>query len=360
VSVPRAACAGLALAAAVGCSDPPPRPCGPAPGGLETVCGLARPEDLAWVASKRVLLASEMGFDAPLRGGGVSVVEIDSPERTPRRLWPSPQAPRGDAGSLRGDPSCGGPPDPDGFSGHGLDAAAPAAGAAEVPVAVVAHGAREAVELFDLRGEGSSLELVWRGCVPLPVDTAGNDVAIGANGALYVTNYIPTVHGLRALLALRRAARGETTGDVLAWSPQRGWRHLAGTEAAQPNGIALAAEGDVLLVAENGRRRLMRLSLRSGERITGPELSGHPDNLSWTERGTLLAALLLPETPGRFEIAEVDPVSLAAETRFAHDGSAIHSVTSAVEVEGALFLGSMADDRMGVWRPEPRASSAPE
>jgi hypothetical protein len=354
--VRRAACAGLALAAAVGCSEPPPRPCGPAPGGLETLCGLARPEDLAWVSSKRALLASEMGFEAPERGGGVSVVEIDSPKRTPRRLWPLPGATSQDARPLRGDPSCAASPRPDGFSGHGLDAAAPAPGAAGVEVAVVGHGDREAVELFELRGEGSSLELAWRGCVPLPDGTAGNDVAIGADGALYVTNYIPTVHGLRALLALRRAARGEVTGDVLAWSPQQGWRHLPGTDAAQPNGIALAADGDTLLVAENGRRRLLRLSLRSGERIDGPELSGGPDNLSWTGRGTLLAALLMPETPGGFEITEVDPASFAARTRLAHDGSAIHSVTSAVEIEGALFLGSMADDRMGVYGPRPRAA----
>jgi hypothetical protein len=350
--VRRAARAALALAAVFGCSDPPPRPCGAAPGGLATVCGLARPEDLAWVASKRTLLASEMGFEAPKRGGGVSVVELDSAEPTPRRLWPAPQAPR-DPGRLRGDPSCSAPPGPDGFSGHGLDAAAPGAGATEVPIAVVGHGDREAVELFDLRGEGSSLELVWRGCVPLPAGTAGNDVAIGADGSLYVTNYLPTVHGLHALLALRRGARGEATGDVLAWTPEQGWRHLPGTEAALPNGIALARDGDTLFVAENASRRLMRLSLRTGERTPGGALSGHPDNLSWTERGTLLAALLLPEPPGGFEIAEVDPATLAAKQRFAHDGSAIHSVTSAVEVEGTLFLGSMADDRMGAWRLEP-------
>jgi hypothetical protein len=356
----RHAAGALALAAAFACSEPAPRPCGEGPDGLTTVCGLARPEDLAFVAAKRVLLASEMGFEAPARGGGVSVLELGGEDLQARRLWPAAVAgPRG-AEPLRGDPSCTRPPAPDGFSGHGLDAVTVDAGSGETSVAVVGHGDREAVELFDLRGGGRSLELVWRGCVPLPPETAGNDVAIGEGGTLYVTNYVPSVRGLRAWLALRRADRGEVTGDLIAWTPRAGWRHLPGTEASQPNGIAVTPDGKTLFVAENGSSRLMRLSLPAGERAAGPALSGRPDNLSLTARGSLLAAVLLPEKPGGFEIVEIDPASLEATLRFAHDGSRIHSVTSAVEVGGALFLGSMADDRLGVWSAGSRPDAGPE
>jgi hypothetical protein len=125
-----------------------------------------------------------------------------------RRLWPSdaalPPTP------TLGDPNCTSPPDPAFFSGHGLSVAT--RGTQSPIVAVVGHGAREAIEYFELHGAGSELRARWVGCVELPPNTAGNDLALQTDGSIVVTNYIPTVHGLRAWVWLQLAKLGWNTG----------------------------------------------------------------------------------------------------------------------------------------------------
>jgi sugar lactone lactonase YvrE len=342
-------CAALAL----GCGGEPRTPCREsAAGGLATLCEFAKPEDVEAVLARRVVLVSEMGWDAPARGGSLAALALDAEGRLhgrPRRLWPETGAATA-TGALLGEPACRAPPAADAFSAHGL---AVRVSGDLVDVAVVAHGAREAIERFELRGAGEGARLVWRGCVPLPEGTAGNDVVIHPDGRLFVTNYIPTVHGLGAWLALRRAARGETTGDVLVWSAAGGWSHLAGSEAAMPNGIALAADGASLWVAENGGSRLSRYAL-DGAGARGRsfvELRGRPDNLSWSADGALLAAVLDPHTAGAWWLERIDPATLASRVVFESRGTELRSVTSVTDAGRLWVLGSDHDDRVGLLDP---------
>ena len=337
---------------ALGCGAPAERPCegAEAPHGIATVCGFAKPEDVVWIEPANALLVSEMGWDAPSGGGALSLVDAAGARRV---VWPDDAAPAPES-PLLGDPACTSPPVAAEFSGHGLDAVWDAE-AQRVRVAVVAHGGREAVEQFDLVGEGSGLRLVWRGCVPLPPGTAGNDVALAPGGAFYVTNYLPTVHGLSAWIALRAADRGQVTGDVLAWTREGGWRHVPGSAASQPNGIAVSPDGATLFVAENGASRVVRMPA-DGARTPADRTSfatpGRPDNLSWSSRGTLLVAVLHPATPGGWSLLEHEPGAAGATLRVeARDGAPLHSVTSADEAGGRLFFGSMADDRIGIAAP---------
>jgi sugar lactone lactonase YvrE len=343
-----------ATIAALGCGAPPERPCeggAQAPHGIATLCGFAKPEDVVWIEPAKALLVSEMGWDAPSGGGAISLVDGTGARRV---VWPDEGAPALVEPPLLGDPACTSPPVAAEFSAHGLDAAFDVT-AQRMRVAVVAHGAREAVEQFDLVGEGSGLRLVWRGCVPLPPGTAGNDVAMAKGGAFYVTNYLPTVHGLSAWFALRAAERGEITGDVLAWSRERGWRHVPGSAASQPNGIAVSPDGATLFVAENGASRVVRMPA-DGARTPDDRISfatpGRPDNLSWSSRGTLLVVVLHPGTPGGWSLLEHEPGAPGASLRVeARDGAPLHSVTSADEGGGRLFFGSMSDDRIGIASP---------
>ncbi len=349
---PRLAALWLGLSALVAsCGSPLRPPCtgSRASADLATVCGFAKPEDVEAVPARSLVLVSEMGWNAPSSGGALSALVLDAQGWAfddVHRLGPEASA-WTPSDALLGDPTCRLPPNADGFSPHGIGTRVDAEG---VRVAVVAHGAREAIELFELIGAGRDARLVWRGCVPLPPDTAGNDVALHPDGRLFVTNYIPSVHGLRAWLALRRGYRGEATGDVLVWSPAQGWSHLAGTEAAIPNGIALSADGAFLWVAENGAQRIARFSLReagAGERRDVP-LRGAPDNLSWSTRGALLAAVLDTKRAGAWWIEEIEPETLTTRVLFGSSGEDLRSVTSAADSGSSLVLGSYEDDRVGL------------
>jgi hypothetical protein len=353
---------------AAGCGGASRGPCDPdpPPGKLGTVCGFQNPEDVEVVPSAGVLLVSEMRHPGAPEGGALAVISIDAQGDMmgePRRLWPTDEAPR--QRELVGDPACTKPPAAEEFAPHGI-----VHGRGEgqdVPrVAAVVHGARERVDLFDLAGNGDGARLTWRGCAFLPEGTAGNDVALGPDGEIFVTNYQPTMKGLAALYYMVKGGLGWRTGDVMTWRRDRGWGRIPGTEAPNPNGIAVSADGRAILYAETGSGRIVRVprpGANTNERQASVSIRGNPDNLSWNSQSTLLVAThtdgaafllcALGRLPCRtgWSLFEIDPGTLRATELLHHEGDALGAVASAAEIAGRYYLGAVFDDRIGVWRP---------
>src|SRR4029077_9046387 len=181
--------------------------CQPVPplGTLGTICGFTNPEDVEAVPAAGMLIVNEMrGRD----GAGGALVGLGPPLTGPRPLWPTgdPAQDVG-AGPPAGDPACTAPPPVDRFSPHGIASAqTPVRGL--VHVAVVGHGVREAIELFDLVGAGNVARLAWRGCVPLPPDEVGNDLALTLAGDVVVSNFQPTMSGPRGAYYMVRSGLG--------------------------------------------------------------------------------------------------------------------------------------------------------
>jgi hypothetical protein len=369
----RAGALALALAA-LGCggeASPRAEPCRPpgAVGELGTLCGFARPEDVELAPEAGVVLVSEQGWDAPEGGGAISAVVLPSSGafEPPLRLWPNGGAAAGQVGGRRfGAASCAPPTAPDRFSPHGL-ASRPLSGGGRL-VAVVRHGEREAVELFELTGQGRAAALGWVGCVALPEDAAGNDVAFTPSGELVVTNYVPTLSGLRTLYWHLRAALGRDSGDLIVWSEGEGWRHVPHSGAAMPNGVAVSADGSFAYFAASGEASLRRVRLDgSGARETLASFDGVPDNLAWGPSGALWVSLLhasphgrglcrrypLPGCPAAWSLVEWDPRAGRTTELVRTDGGAVHSVTSAAAAGPWRIFGSMAEDRIGIARAGP-------
>jgi hypothetical protein len=354
----RGSAALLALLAA--CSGAPRGDCrpDPPPGEMGSICGLRNPEDVEAVPAAGLLLVSEMrhaGADA----GAIAALPLEGPA-APRRLWPTGADARREppAGAPRGDPSCGDPPRAEDFAPHGIAAGPPRADGA-VPIGVVAHGGREAVELFDLVGAGPAARLRWRGCLPMPPEVAGNDLVFAPDGGVVAANYQPTLEGPRAALSMVRGGLGLATGDVLHWRPGSGWEHLPGTAAPNPNGVLLSPDGRTLWFAQTGAGAVGVLDLPSGRRRE-VAIGGHPDNLAWSASGRVLAvthvsglAFLrcsLGSGPCRspWALFEIDPASLAARELLRSDGGEVGGVASVAEWRGRLWFGAVFGDRIGV------------
>lgn len=357
----------------LGCGGEPRGACelDPAPGRVGGLCGLHNPEDVEAVPSARLLLVSEMRIEGWPGGGAIAASRLHhgASVDAPRRLWPlqdaaaTPQR----VAEPAGQPDCVEPPAAEAFAPHGI-----ASWSGSVPgavrVAVVSHAPREAIELFELAGRGDDATLTWRGCVRLPAETSGNDVAFAPDGEIVVTNYMPTPHGLRGAFYFLSGALGRETGDLLAWRRESGWRHLPGTQGASPNGVAVSPDGSHVLYAETGGGRVVRVPLAApaaGRPRDEVRIPGKPDNLSWSPRGTLwvathtsapgFLACALGRSPCRsaWSLYEIDPDTLRATERLQHDGSAVGAVASAAEVEGRVYLGAVFGDRVGVWAPAP-------
>ena len=266
-----------------------------------------------------------------------------------------------------GDPGCVTPPAPDVFAPHGISSA-PTETAGVIRIAVVGHGGRQAIELFDLTGTGPSARLTWRGCVPLPPNTSGNDVSLAPDGEIVVSNYMPAMEGLRGLYYTLQGGLGFNTGDVMAWRRGQGWRHIGGTAAPSPNGVLVSRDGAYVFYSETGSGRVSRVprtGLAGGQHPESVTIGGNPDNLSLSPRGTILAtthtdggaflACAFGRLPCRtgWSIFEIDPATLHATQLLHHDGSVVGAVASAAEIDGRFYFGAVFDDRIGVWqRPQ--------
>ena len=320
---------------------------------LGSVCGFENPEDVAFAPRANLVVSSQFR----ILGKGGWLTGLVPGASAPRRLWPDAGAPDAGVASGRtadpdapGDPACP-PPDPALFHPHGLFVDA------RDDLWVVNHGGRDSVEAFAIRGSGDDATLAWRGCVVLPAGTSGNDVAVGPDRDVIVSNYASSVGSLADNVKI---GLGWNTGDVLRWRRDAGWSHVPNTAASAPNGVALSPDGRTLFYAETGAARLVRIGLDGTGRTEVP-VPGAPDNLSWTTRGTLylashtstaafLACLLGPACRSSWVLLEIDPASLRVDSVLAHDGAVVGAVASAQQVGDLVYLGAVFGDRIGVWR----------
>jgi hypothetical protein len=73
-----------------------------------------------------------------------------------------------------------------------------------------------------------------------------------------------------------------------------------------------------------------------------------PDNLRWSERGTLLAAGSNPAGAGGWTIFEIDPDAMTGVALATiGPGAALQGASTAVQVGGQLWVGTPGGDRVG-------------
>jgi sugar lactone lactonase YvrE len=125
---------------------------------------------------------------------------------------------------------------------------------------------------------------------------------------------------------------------------------LPDTEAGYPNGVAVDADGRYMYIAAWTGQQAIKYDLGARERVETVDLDFMPDNLTWTDRGTLLAAgiLGLGGNLAGFEVAEIDPETMNVRTVYRSEGepSPIAGVSVAIQWNDDVFVGSFQGDRL--------------
>jgi len=191
----------LAVAAVLACAPLDPLHDCQGEGEIEVLCGFQNPEDLAAAPGGEWIVVSQSPrlVDDEITGGG-SLLVLRPRDGERRVLFPlSGTEPHAGAAGV-GSPECGGPPEAERFSPHGIDVSAGVGGVARL--LVVNHGGREAIELFRLEVSDAGPSATWEGCVPLPEDAQANDVAALPERGFVVTNMLPRGAGLLGQLRL--------------------------------------------------------------------------------------------------------------------------------------------------------------
>jgi len=312
--------------------------------GFEVDCRFQNPEDLAPGPDGRILVSQFGGMGDSHPG---SIAAYDDASKSLEVLFPI----GGEMERTWGDAAC--PPPPiDVFSPHGIDVETLEAGRRQL--AVVNHGGRESVELFEVDDDSS---LHWRGCVLAPEGAFLNDVVVLRDGSFWVTHMFERGSEFVSMIA---AGFGRNTGWVYEWTPRSGFRKLPGSDAPFPNGLEKSADERFLYLDTYAVTGVRKIDVTTGELVAVAEVT-RIDNSTWASDGRLLIA----SHPGNlaqmmacrdvqegscgmpFEVIALDPTDLSAEVLIRSEGAPMGGVTVALEHAGAIYLGTFAGDRIG-------------
>jgi len=219
---------------------------------------------------------------------------------------------------------------------------------------------REAIEVFTIRMTPAGPSLQWRGAIPLPSWVMANDCCALPEGGVAVTN--TAFGGQESFTAL---VTGRSSGNVIEWHDrQQGWSVVEGTDLNAPNGIAVSPSGEHLFVCSSATKQFHRISRKNphGDRAT-VDLSGLPDNVTWTPDGQLLIATSVGEMAKLFaaaaagkltaplRILKVDPVTLKVETVL-EDNPGNCAISTVLQVSrNEIWAGGLGiEDRLLAYR----------
>jgi hypothetical protein len=328
----------------------PTQPAGPAlldcgiHGEIEILCGAHSPEDLELTPDGKYLTATQFINQGRGGAGGGSMDLFDLAKKTFSRM-----AETAEPDKSWGDPACPGPIG-DRLVSHGSSLAKRSSGVWELYL--VNHGARQSIEMYELRPVAGTWTLVWRGCELALHDY--NDVAILPDGGFVGTYPSGLTAGNTGA-----ASSGGPTGYVARWTPGNGESEIPATRMRGPNGVVVSADGRYMYVNEFPARQVHKYDLRNAQEIGSVKVEFLPDNLTWTKEGHLLAAGVkgargdCPEGSGRpciqgFGIAEIDPATMVARTIFdsANWDPLISSVSVALKVGDDIYVGAFRGDRI--------------
>jgi hypothetical protein len=326
------ALAALCFAHAL-CAQPPPASPQPAcTPGERVVCGQQGPEDLVAVGTAWV------GASAMAAPGGLRVVRTR--DRTPFTVYPAASArTRHDRQTY---PDCPGPPDAQNFTTHGLYAE-PGTGPI-YKLFVVAHGARESIEVFELDTRGETPVATWLGCAVAPDPLGLNSVRGLPDGGFIASNFLPRGTSPEATQRMRD---GERNGELWEWHAASGWQKVPGSEAAGANGVELSSDGRTLYVAAWGTQSFFRLS-RGATPPTRDEvpLGFRVDNIHWARDGSLFA---VGQAQQAWKAVKIDPSTLAVRDVLSEaDTPEFNAGTALVEVGDTLWVGSFRGNRIAI------------
>lgn len=309
--------------------------------GINYICGLINAEDLLNISDTGLIIASGMNGD--LEGSTVNghIYLVDTKNNNWEDLISASNF------SLSWDtdtyPYCPGDIDINDFSAHGL--ALKQRDAGNFDLYITSHGAREAVEIFTLSVENRSASLTWRGCVPLDETIMHNSLAILDDGGFITTQFMTWDGGVES------AFSGEAKDSLVTWKPGGQPTLVPNSELIAPNGIVVSEDERYIYVAAFGSSELVRFdSAQDPLTKDSIPLTILPDNVRWASSGKLLTAGGNASGEG-WSVIEIDASSLEA-TRVGGMGGdiAIQGVSSALQVEDDIWVGTYSGDRIAYFK----------
>ena len=291
-------------------------------GTVRFVCGTTNPEDLYQIPGTSWVIASGRYSDSE---GPVYAVDIGN-YRVRESFPANALMPEHDQETYQ---TCPGPNMV--FQPHGLTLRE---GTGSVhTLYVVGHGAREAIEVFELDTGGAVPTMKWIGCIPSPEGTRRiNSITSLPDGYLGATNF------------------DTSGGELWEWHPSTDWIEVPGSQMRGPNGLVSSGDGRWFYVGGWNDQALVRVS--RGETPVQIDLINvgfNVDNVRWgTDGGVIVAGHVTrcegsdPCEPAAARVAEVDPDTFAVEQLIDYKGNEFFRLgTVAIDVQDEIWIGGI-------------------
>lgn len=322
--------------------------------GLRPICQFHNPEDFEVLPDGKTLIVSQMGNFTEKKPGDLALFNTETERKTV--VFPQPDIAR--TNESWGDATCPGIPGNE-FTPHGIALKQRTDGRWQL--AVVNHGKRETVEMFEIIDHGDRYDLQWHGCAVLPAGIFMNDLALLHNGHFVASNMFdprkPEIGGMS--VEMYKGLLGMNTGYVFEWTPGQGIRILEGSHSDLPNGVEASTDDNTVFVSSSGANVVLKFDRATGK-LLGSAPVQQPDNLSWDRNGQLLVAgyggnradqMECAKKPGSncsgaIDIERIDPDTMQTSVALKHAGPPIGTASIARQVGEQLYIGSFTGDRI--------------
>jgi hypothetical protein len=299
-------------------------------GEYRFVCGTTNPEDLYQLPGTSWVIASGRISDS-----AGPIYAVNSNDFSVEEIFPSNAlAPEFDRSIYR---DCPGPNLV--FQPHGLTLREGDGG--KHTLYVVGHGAREAIEVFEIDANDNIPSLKWIGCIPSPEGTRRvNSITTLPGGYLGATNF------------------DTSGGELWEWHHDTAWIEVPGSQMPGPNGLVSSADGDWYYIGGWSDKALVRLSRgRSSIQIDTAPVGFSVDNVRWGKDGNIVVAGHVSRCPNSSpcelsaaRVALVNPATLSVQQIVNYKGNDFFRLgTVAIEFENEIWIGGI-NGSMGIAR----------
>ncbi|MFC1840878.1 SMP-30/gluconolactonase/LRE family protein [Thermodesulfobacteriota bacterium] len=310
-------------------------------GNLKIIKGPQNAEDILPIGDTQWLVTSGMNGQTSRSDINGHIYLVNRKEKTFEELFPGKNPTFDHDKKMFSE--CPRPINPDKFSSHGLALKELSPG--QYRLYMTSHGEREAIEIFNINTGGVKPAITWTGCVPLSEDIMANSVAILSDGGFVTTKFHdPTIPN-----SMMGIMQGKLTGGVHEWHPGGSVKAIPGTELSGANGIAVSPDDKYVYVAAFGSREIVRFDCtKSPVKLEKVKIGIMPDNIHWGNDGLLYTAGNNRARGTGWSVMSIHPETLEIKWVTGVDQTAaMQNVSSAVPVDGEIWVGTFSGDRIG-------------